>query len=484
MKGSTAKAILRSLTGKRLDGFLGLLAEEAQGELLIKICKFILSASELTDVDTMAKLSLTRGQYAHWMEKIGHLLTNYVVGAGGLVALGQAFEIAKFLSRSKEREAATDLIRSGIRAALEIEDFELVLRILRLRELVGEVETEDIISEAYLFSLKDNLAAFERLFSDFEYAAREKVISIRRERIHSILNSNLLATREHALSNRSAYYYYKLRLNCLVHLGEYDLAIAEVEHLLDLVRSKPWVHDDAEFVEAKCLSILAYILRLTNQLSRFDQVSKELETQQYSSKAATEVQLFLRFPASIAIAIQRGDGSALQKASQDFLDLLEKKASEFSPQYVTENLCQIFYGAFATQNNELWTSLSRTLGSYRKVEFKPQYYTFCRFLFLAKAVEEADWDECKRLIKNLRVGTTLDCFNGLRKAIDFLSGFVAKWDQLGEFDPSLLDTEAKARLDQLCEDLEFSQYFDFHSWMLSLERGCSLMEAIRERASP
>lgn len=431
----------------------------------------------------MTQLQLSRGQFAHWMERVGEVLIAYVAGTGGLTALDQTFEVSLFLARSGQKAAAADLIRSGLRAALEVEKFELALRLLRIREMAGGVETNDIMPDAQLLLFKRNLSDYEQLFTDFELATQEKEFALRRERIHSLLQTHLLSSREKALSHRAAYYFYRLRLNCLVHLGEYEFAIIDAQHLLDLLRKKSWVHDDPEFMEAKCLSVLAQLLRLTNQFSQLDQVAQELGNQHFSSSAATEVQLFFRFPSSIAIAIQRGEKEALEKATEEFIALWEARNHDLSPQYVTENLCQSLYGAFAAGSQDRWISLLRSLRNFRKVDFKPQYYTFYRFLFLAKAIETKDWDECRRQIKNLRVGTTLDCFLGLRKAIDRLSSLISVWDQRSGMNSNVFEAGGSSALLADCEDLEFTEYFDFHSWILSLESGCSLLEAIRERAS-
>lgn len=482
MKGSTAKTILRSLKGKRLAGFLDFIGQETGGELLVEICRFLHKAPDVTEAIVVNQFNLARSQFPRLMDKIGQRLVSFLAEETGLVLVGQHFQLAKSMLARGKNDAAEDMIGTGIKEAMLVEDFDMALRFWKLAQPLPEPKLVGVVSPSRILGLRRNMLDFEVLWEQLEEAAALKVREKRLARIHEIWLSPILASYENAQGQRATYLLRRIRLNCLAHLKEYDLAIVEAQGLLDHVRSHPWVHEDAEYIEAKAMRILATILLRTKQIGLYEIASAELEQRKFGSSAATDEQYSFSYPYKTRIAIHIGNRNLLEVATTGFLKILEDGYGTRSPKYITQNLSVCLYGAFAGRQEELWVKLLRLLGRYNKVEFKPEYYCLYRFLLLAKAIETGDWPEARRHIKNLKNGTILDAFTGLVALVDFLSRQIAIWSR-GTNLLAILDKRASAELAFISDTVDFEDFFDVVGWFESIKRGCTLLEIYKERAS-
>lgn len=482
MKGSTAKTILRSLKGKRLAGFLDFIGQETGGELLVEICRFLYKAPDVTEAIVVNQFNLARSQFPRLMDKIGQRLVSFLSEETGLVLVGQHFQLAKSMLARGKNDAAEDMIGTGIKEAMLAEDFDMALRFWRLAQPLPEPKLVGVVSPSRILGLRRNMLDFEVLWEQLEEAAALKVREKRLARIHEIWLSPILASHENALGQRATYLLRRIRLICLAHMREYDLAVVEAQELLDHVRAHPWVHEDAEYQEAKAMKTFANLLELTGQVSQYQIVATELERRKFSSDSAKEEQYYFIYPYKTRIAILSGDQNQVVVATNGFLRLLEEGYGSQNPRYVTQNLSVCLYGAFALRDEELWVKLLRLLSRYNKIEFKPEYYCLYRFLLLARAIEAADWPEARRHIKNLKNGTILDCFAGLVELVDFLSGQIAIWCNESAV-PSALGPVRETLLNAICDSLDFEDYFEVVGWFDCLKRGCTLLEIYKERTS-
>ncbi|MFN8396485.1 MAG: hypothetical protein U0176_17810 [Bacteroidia bacterium] len=431
----------------------------------------------------MDKFNLNRGQYFHWMERIGDILIAHLSTGAGLVKTSQQFTVASALVRADKLDAAEDLIKVGIRTSMELEDFELAMRFWNLAAPPPATEAPRLPTATTILQLRNNLQSYEILWDQFQQA---KALPGREERlaaIHSILLAPAMVVPSAALSNRAMYIFRRLRLNCYAHLREYDLALEEVRQLLDHTRAFPWIHEDPEFHEAKAMATQARLLLLTNRKDQQGIAAAEFEGRQFSSIAARKEQSFFRFPHKIKVAILSGQENHVTEAIEAFLRLSAEEGQSYSNTYITQNLCISLYGAFAAGNEALSTRLLRLLGSFRRTDFRPEYYCLYQFLFLAQALKSEDWPEARRLIKNLKSSTVLDCFQGLPDLLDCFTNLIGKWVASGTSSPLPMSHSDQSALAAACESLDFVDYFDILAWMEALREGCSLLTILRERAS-
>jgi hypothetical protein len=276
VKGSTAQIILKTLKGKRFEGLLAQIATVPKGDLLVEMCKYMHNADEVSEADMRARFKLTAGQYYHWIEVIGGYLVSHLGANNDDIHLEQTFQLARELVFEVQVDAAADVMRAGIKAAAQMEQFDLVLRYWELVEMIHIPPKIEGMEEFTARRLRANLNAYSDLCADLMNIAKELNATTRRQAISLLLDSELLSDTTKALSQRAIYYYWRVKAGCHAHLREYGEAILSQEALLAHLEAFPWVCVDIEFNIAKNTANLAMMLRLDKQNKRFDEVRKRI----------------------------------------------------------------------------------------------------------------------------------------------------------------------------------------------------------------
>jgi hypothetical protein len=480
---STAQILLKTLDNKQAVTFLALLKLEADGKLLVKLSKYLRANEDIVESELPEKLTVGRNQFYRVLGVLGTALVSFLEGKSDALQLEGLFHVAKRLVCAVENEAAVDLIRIGIKAAGQVEEFHLVVRFW---ELVAALRTKPKIDGMDIASarkLRDNFNAYDSLLGKLEEVAQDRNNVHRKANIVSIQASDLLKAPEMALSKRATYYYW--RLKALIHSlqRQYRDSIYCRENLLNLSREHPWIFHDPEYVLAKELSGFLQLLRLTND-SRYQNESLAFEGLEFRSIRAIQERDFFHFPASIAYPIQFGRTNEAISSIKAFLVLLAKRGSSFDSTYVSENLYICLYGAIATKQHDIYVSVSYHLQGYRKPDFKPKYYTMLRFIEIVKAMEMREWEDANRFIKNLRSSNGVDDLEGMREVLSFMSKRIVDWSQRKLEDTFKNDAWAVQELLQITNGLDLLDYFDLPAWFEAMEKGCPMMEIFHHRTRP
>lgn len=482
MKGSTAQVILKNLQGKRLKGILAQLQCEAKGDVLVKLSLYLRDAIELSESDILSHFNFTKGQYYHNLELIGSHLTAYLAGKKEEVQFEQTFQLARELVFAVEYEAALDLIKWGMKAAMQNENFNLLINFLDLVEPMIPQPKIEGMDRMTATELRDNLNGYDSLLTRLEKISKEPNAAHRKQLVKEIQASELLRTAEMALSKRASYMYWKVKETCHTLLREYNHSIPCQEKVLDFIKAYPGFLQDAEYSLAKETSILGVLMRLTKQSERLRQLTTEFDLMKFKSPRAEQERDFFHYPISIAGPLDVGDSIAATSAIRSFLEIFKSRGHSFTPTYATINLYWCLVASFATQDNGLWIACLRLIHSFSKTDFQPKYYSMFRFLEIIHAIDARDWDNALRLIKNLKAGNGPEEFQGMREVLGLLGRLATKCQQDQVETSTLLDPSTKAELAQITQGIDLIDYFDLLAWFEAQEKGCSMMEIVHHRA--
>jgi hypothetical protein len=421
VKGSTAAAIIRAHKKKRFEGLTAQLATEPNGDVLVKMCRFLHSTISFSETDLLVHLGLSKGQYYHYLELLGSFLVQQVEGKKEAMQMEGTLQLARDLVFASEFEPAIDLIRSGIRAATQVEDFNLILQFWELVEaIIPQPKIEGMDAKTARL-LRNNLNAYDDLSAELHEAAGEYNAAQRKILIESVGQSQLLSHESQALSIRALCLFWKIKSTCLIHLRRYLDAIPALEVLLSHVSSLPWAVVDQEYVLAKETKTLIQLLQLTKQEERLRSVSEAFDQITFRNYRAEQERTFLRFPTSFGIAIDYGDQGAAMRAYDEFQQLIDRYSERFDATFVTENLYYCAYAMLAVREIDAMSKTLKQLRKFGKPDFKPRYFTLTRFLEIIFSIENEDWEEAMRLIKNLRAGNGFLELPGLKESVTYLS---------------------------------------------------------------
>jgi hypothetical protein len=483
MKGSTAQVLLKSLKSKRQAELFSFLSLEPNGKKLVKLCKQLIEVEATSENELMSALKLTKGMFYHWMDVLSTVLVAFFGGKEDPTQLEATLHLATKLVSTLEYDAALDLIRAGLKSAEQIEDFNMVIRFWDATEPIIPAPKVEGMERATARKLLQNLLCYEDLLADLQEVAKMPNAIERRKAVAALQASDLLQTPATALSKRALYFYWKVKKLCHEHLREYLQAIPCEEMLLAHVVAHAWMFTDHEYHIARETSALAVLFRLSRQDERFREVSAGFEKMNFKSSRAEQERDFLRFPISIAWALQFGKVEELKLSIEAFLTLLATQGSTFAHSYITENLYACLYGALALKDKALWVKVMYQLSHFGKPDFKPKYWPMYRFLEVIHTIEDKDWEDATRLIKNLKGSVGLDELQGMREVLLFLSGAITRLSVGKQEGKWPIEQHLRDELLKATNGLDIVDYFDLPVWLEALERECPMIEIFHHRAN-
>jgi tetratricopeptide (TPR) repeat protein len=483
VKGSTAQVILKTLKGNRLKAFLEQLSAEANGKLLVEICNNLLAANEVSETDMRERSNLTKGKYYYCIELIGIQLLSFLHGKKIKIQLEETYLQAQDFMVAAETDAAIDLIKTGIKAALPTEEFEIIVRLIDLLDLSRNQETIDLMDALDAHEQLGNLNEYMSMLAKLRHISNERNAVKRRTSILEILQSHLLQAPTKAKSRRALFHYWKAKEVCYSNLREYDSGIACQEALLAHIEAYPWICIEYECTVAKETRILVELLRLAGKNEKLHRLRSEFDTMKLKNPVAIQERDFLQFPISIAAPIQFGNTEEAIQAISAFLTTFETNHTYLAPTYITENLYCCLYGAIATNDEPLKIKTSFHLSHFGKSDFKPKYFPLYRFLEIIMAIEAWEWEDATRLLKNLKTSGGLEEVFGLRDTLGFMMTMVKKWSNVDARKAFLLDDDSRIELSRITDGQDIIDFFDLPAWFKSKEKGCSMMEIFHQRAA-
>lgn len=478
MKSSTAKLLLKNLGDKRRGLFLSQIQHLSKGDLLVSLCKYLHENSKIDEEGVSRHLRIDSRQYFKLLTDLGNQLRLFWVGQSEFAEIGQLYDLACLLVPLSEVEALTDILRAGIKAAGQIENFDMVRRFRRLASQLNPAPAIEGMSAAAAVAAERNLLAYEDLMDRFQAARSMEDLEQRSAVMLQILSDPLLSSPEMALSLRATYYYWKLSSYWLF-MRQHLKAIEYQRPLVEFIAAHPWIFPDPEAVYVKELCLLAMLCRETNQSDDFNRFSQEIHAKELKSEAAKYERTLFTFPYKIFHAIDQGILEEVVMAISDFISV--QGLRQFPLYFVTENLYGCIYGAIASNQEGLRKKALRLLREYPRTAFREPYFMMFKLQEVVIALDETDYDEARRLIKNLRQAKELP--KGMRDVLAFLSLLISIWDMPGNSGQIGFPPEAAATLEALAANSRLFEYFDLPAWVLSKAKGCTMLDIFRHRAS-
>lgn len=486
LRARTAQYIIRSLHDDQWNAYLESLACVPSGAELLDLSLVFREAVKPTDVEVMRRLDITRGQYSHRLRLIARQLAACFTRGRDSVSLMQDVEFARNLLKRAQYAPAADVIRMGIRLAEGIEEFDAAVRFWELTYQFPRPPKIDYMDEGTARSLHDNLTALSNLLYRLQSAARNRNAHRRREIAMEALGLPLLSSPKQALSRRATYFYWRCRVFAHVILLDYAQALPCQEAILSFVKENEWMFHDQEYELAKETKVLATLLRPLGMEQAYQRIYAAFLAQPLKSQRAMQERVFLRFPFSIAMAIETGNLNAGIAEVEDFLELYAKSADFYAATFLTDNLYLCLYCSIAARRPDLRVRVSYLLSRHSKPDFPAKFFPMYRFLDIVRAIEEHELDDARRLILNYRKTSGMVEVQGMAELVQFLHEVVAGWmaveDSTGKEAALLLSEAQRTRLQSMMKGSDVNDHFDMIVWFESLEKDCPMMEIFHHRA--
>lgn len=485
MTGSAAKIILSNLTKSRLKGFLHSLKQESNGDLLVALCTYFHKNPSSSEEATCKKFHLTPGRYYHFTGVIGTALTVFLAGNRDTVFLSQTYVVACDAVSAIQMDAAADLIRTGIRLATAVEDFDMELRFWELSKLLPKRLVIDGYSPEKARAMRHQVIQYSDLLARMDHIREHRGEASILDGVLPLLEDPLLSIDPLLLTSRARFCYLKAKAIGQSLKRNYQQAIENQELLVSHVEAYPWIFPDGELQLAKEIKALARLFRLLRFPEKFHEVSTRFFEKEFKSLLAEQEKVILRFPTSLVAAIDKGDEKTAKLMVDELRRLLDSTESAFDPKFVTANLYHCLYVAVATVDVDMAVRLVIRLRSFGRGDFRPAYYLMYRLLEVVTQVYTKDFDQASVLLRSLRVVTGLDQLAGFEKVLLLLGKILPELSsiQLSNRNTSLLEHESVQHLMTVVSGQAIVDYFDIPNWLISLAEGRTMMEILQQSAT-
>lgn len=480
MKGSTVRTLLKGLRGKRLDGFLAHLKQHSNGHSLAAVAAFLHGSSNPTDLEVMQRFGLSKGQYFHWLEAIGDQSVEFIAGKGPSALKGRTYDIARTLIDDGENDAATDFIRLAIKEAASFEDFDTVLRFWQLAASIQPRPVIDAMSEGEAKTLRKNLIAYEELMDDFQAARKIVNAEHRFSVIRQLLASELLCSESMPLSARARYFFLKLNTAHLL-IRDFQQGFAHQSRLVSFLESNSSVIPSHEWELVRELCILAWICGVLKLEDVYQETIDRIFGLNLKTAKAEKERASFVFPTRIGKGVRDGNQQLVYETVESFLGLFDSSKS-LDSRTATTCLYWCLYGAIASKDLGLRRKVIRHLSQFSKADFDSQFYSMYRFLEVIVALEDSDFEQALRYLKNRLRRQSIEEISGMKGVLSFLVHLVSRWEadprSRRQMKPEVIETVVSLTTSSMVLD-----YFDLAVWLDSQRMGCSMLEAIQHQAA-
>ncbi|MFN8394078.1 MAG: hypothetical protein U0176_05325 [Bacteroidia bacterium] len=449
------------------------------------VCKVIHASGDLSEEEVIEQLQIGRGKYLHYMGLIAEAVTTFLLGDGTVSQLGQSHDMLRALITATDMDAATDLFQRTMERAADFEEFHFAGRLWRLAKEIEPEPSFATMSQARAGFLEDNLRQYEELMGVYQEVRRIAHVGQKQEMMRRLLDDELLSGPQSAHSHRAIYYYLKLRASVLVHTRQHAAALELQAVLVGHLEAYPWISEIEGLALVQELGHLANSHYLTGDHPGYHALAQRILGLGFSNHKVERHRIRFLYPYSISIAMESGNPEATSAAIAGFLQLLEQSSTLLDRQFITQCLYACLVGAIAMQDPGHRRKVIRLLAGYRKAEFTADYYVMYRLAEVIHAFEEGDYDDVRRLVtnRNKRQKEEEEAIPKASEALRFLAYLATLMEPLPAGHRLVLPAELRQLLSAQVNGTILSGYFDLEAWVLSRERGCTMLDIFRDRAS-
>jgi hypothetical protein len=481
------------MDSQRFDGFLAFIATSPGGRNLRPVCEHLRSADTYVEAEIVKKLkvhqepdpnSARKQNHSKWkkhkaLQKLSDCLTQYLVKDEPEAMLDLTYRLASNLVFSRQYEEAMDLARTVFAMAMERENFQMVINLWHLVDVMNIQPDWEFITMEEAITRNINLLQYMAIAKSLDRLRKEPEPVIRNLNLSQVKENPLLTDPNQALSLRAKFWFLRVNAVCRFYLEEFEEGIPYQQDLAAHIQAHPWIAQHPEYGIAKELRIHSQILDYTRRGDQAKKVGNDLQYLSFSSLRATEEQILQKHPFSLSFSIESGDQDNASHAYSDFLALLENGKIAFAPSFVTENLYWCAYFCIATKNGMAAAKIFAKLRKYSKNDFKPKRFIMVKFLEIIDAIEGRDPSAALQFIKNLK-RSSLEDLPGIYDILLFLDREVKQavndptWQYPNKMIPIPIANPPASLLASLMGQ-EVLRYFDFLGWLQSRRLGLPLM---------
>jgi hypothetical protein len=485
VKGSLVHAIIASLDEKSRRKFLASRSANKDGEQLSQLFRLLAKQAQYSEAELLGGTGQTKRVKNLQIEQLGQELVAFLGEGKPDVLVHQIIATAPYVIEHRLERQAIELVEWGISVAESSENYHAVQALWRLAELFPEPRPHFRgMTYEHALACAGNLVTYRQLEVRLRQTPSIPDLEERNAVLQEIESSPLLESPGMALSYEARLLYWHIKAICKYLTKNHEGAIAPQTNLVaalaersesDLDLGRRWIR------ECSTLAVLYGTVGNFNAAKQLWDEIWDFPTSQFILECEKTKQIY---PTKIAAGIDFGDAAFADKTAREVQRLINDRPELFPPGLLCKALyyCASFYLAVSRVDEA-----SRTVAKLRiipRMSFPPVIYSMTKLLEITLEIEQGNYDDAIRLIKNLRMSKHDRTLAGISEAINLLSGaasFLA--DPQNNTKKLTNNVSLRQQLSEI-KGQPVLDFFDFSLWVEAHARGCLMMDMIQLQTAP
>lgn len=479
MRGVIIQKILSNLDTRIFEELVSFVQTRSATAEFLPLCNF-LRIAPYTEEDAMSILKVNKRKKNSLLESLGSLISSFFGQLTDGFGLESGVELGKRLVLAVENDAARTILKASLEKAVDLERYDVVLRCW---SLIKMMQVEHGIEAMSLEEASKHLAVGAQLQGLLDRIPRTRKIQDLGERnseLQQIRNRSLQLFGSMQLGQKAQLSFLRIQAQTDLLLRDSLDFFKSQEAVVAQIEANPWVCEDWEFEFAREQRILSQLYWQAEQYDAFRLACAKFWLASFTSKRAMLEKAIHQYPFLFGLAIDSGDAELGHKSVQEFENLVENGLFENSPRLITQNyyFAAYFYIA-ANKGNEARKIIAKLM-RFSKSEFLPHHHVMLSFLKIVLAIDDFDFEDAQRILKNLSASKNLDEIAGARLGIEFFKFIVnesiTSWHSKPEHQ------KIKRLLSKLKAE-KVSNYFNFENWYQSKIDRRPMLEIFKHQAA-
>ncbi len=485
MKGSLVHAIIASLDEKSRRKFLASRPANKDWEQISQLFRLLAKQDQYSEAALLGGTGQTKRVKNIQIEQLGQELVSFIGEGKPDVIVHQILATAPHVIENRLERQAVELVEWGISLAESSENYHAVQALWRLAELFPEPRPQFRgMTYEHALACAGNLIGYRQIEVRLRQTPTIPDLEERIAILEEIEASPLLESPGMALSYEARLLYWRIKAICKYLVKNYGAAIAPQTNLVavlaerhqnDLDLARRWIR------ECSTLAVLHGNLGNLAASKRLWDDIWEFPTSQFILECEKTKQIY---PTKIAAGIDFGDIAFCDRTAREVLQLINDRPDLFPHGLLCKALyyCASFYLA-ASRLEEASRTIAK-LRSIPRLSFPPIIFSMTKLLEIVLEIEQRNFDDAIRLIKNLRMSKHDRTLAGIPTGINLLSAAASFLDEPVGTNRKLTENTLIQQYLAEMKGQPILDFFDLSLWVEAQSKGCLMMELIQLQTSP
>ena len=449
------------------------------GVRLDQVCQY-LKANAYSEEGVMFLLQVSRRTKTTLLEELGRSILHFL-GSFASFSFESKIILIDLLIDEMEDVLAHELLEEVSLDAISVENFEVLIKLDTRLQKIGftkKLVAADFsrFSDRYL-----SLSQLRRWHTEIAHFRKVEDHEQRKEKLELLRRRSLEHYEKNKLGQRELLVFLMIQAKTEFLIGHPKDWINAQEAVVFQLKAYPWISDSLEYDLAHELRILVQLCWHAGDSESYERYKLEFDSMKLVSQRENFERIQQRFPFEFLIALDFGNKTIGMKASKDFIEIASSNQLDQNLAFLST--CQYWYSYFQFSIGNMKEARKMIIASKKipKGESTHKSIWLNGLLEVICSIQANEFDDAKRLIKNLRYSLKKIPIPGASEALKALSS-ISKY---AESKRHRLQNDSAIRklegsLFQI-SNLEINKYFDFTSWLQSLDGGGSMLDIIAKQ---